>query len=82
MNVSKNRKTLVHCKGGINRSTAVVIAYLCAYSNMEIKEARAVVSAVRPQARFQPHYMGQVLAWLQARPGYVDMSQFGPPPPK
>ncbi len=36
---SKDKTALVRCKGGINRSTIVVIAYLCKRDQFSIQEA-------------------------------------------
>jgi protein-tyrosine phosphatase len=55
---------LVHCKGGINRSPMVIIAYLCKYCDYSIEDAIAHVTEVRKGARIQPHYLSQLNLWL------------------
>ena len=68
--ISTNKKVLVHCKGGINRSPMFVIAYLARY-NMTLEEAVLHVTSMRTAARIQPHYLQQVTAWLSKRDDQV-----------
>ena len=59
----KNKKVLVHCKAGINRSTAFVLAYLCRYNNMSIEEAQKYILQ-RRKVQFKDHYISQIKKWL------------------
>ena len=63
--LNKNHKVLVHCKGGINRSTIFILAYLCRYKNMTIYEGKEWISKIRTCARFQEHYILQIENWLK-----------------
>ena len=65
--LNKNHKVLVHCKGGINRSTAFILAYLCKYKDMTIEEGKEWISKRRCSARFQDHYMLQIENWLNVK---------------
>ena len=62
--LKQNHKVLVHCKGGINRSTAFIVCYLCKYKEMSIDEAQEHISKIRACAKFQEHYMLQIDKWL------------------
>ena len=63
--LNKNHRVLVHCKGGMNRSPAIIVAYLCKYKDMTIEQAKQIISKVRPAARFfKQHYMDQIEEWL------------------
>ena len=42
--LSKNRKVLIHCKAGMNRSPAFVIAYLMKYNDMSLEQAQKTIS--------------------------------------
>lgn len=68
--ISTNKKVLVHCKGGINRSPIFVVAYLARYV-MTLEEAVHHVTTMRTAARIQPHYLLQVNAWLRENDGQV-----------
>ena len=65
--LTKKHKVLVHCKGGINRSTAFTLAYLCKHENMTMEEAKELISKKRPCAKFQEHYMTQIELWLNKK---------------
>ena len=66
--ISTNKTVLVHCKGGINRSPVVVVAYLSRYV-MPFEAALELVKAKRNSVRFQDHYIMQIQRWLQVREG-------------
>ncbi len=61
--LSANKRVLVHCQGGVNRSPAFVIAYLARY-NMSLEDAIVLVRSARSGARIQEHYMQQISTWL------------------
>ena len=63
INKNKNNKILVHCKAGINRSPAFILAYLCKYNNMSIDEAQKYISQ-RRKVQFKAHYVEQITKWL------------------
>lgn len=65
--VSDDIVVLVHCKGGINRSPAVIVAYLVRFCGFSMEEALMHVKNKRKGARFQPHYLEQIEAWLESR---------------
>tara|TARA_B100001173_G_C15774162_1_gene456404 strand:+ start:84 stop:482 length:399 start_codon:yes stop_codon:yes gene_type:complete len=58
-NLDKKRKVLVHCKAGINRSPAFIIAYLIKYENMNIEEAKKYVYSLR-KIKFKDNFMDQI----------------------
>ena len=60
----KNNVVFIHCQAGINRSPAIVLAYLCKYHNYTVDQAQSYIKERRPCARFQWHYMKQVEEWL------------------
>ena len=41
-------QVLVHCKGGINRSPCLLVAYLMKYEDLSLGEALSLVAAARP----------------------------------
>lgn len=63
INLSNNKKVLVHCQGGVNRSPIFAIAYLARYI-MTLEEAMDHVTTLRSAARIQPHYLNQLEEWL------------------
>ena len=67
--LAAQRAVLVHCKGGINRSPAVVVAYLVRYASppLTLDEAVAWVKRHHPSARMQPHYLQQINQWSRQR---------------
>lgn len=62
-NLSNNKKVLVHCKGGVNRSPIFAIAYLARYL-MTLEEAIGHITTCRSAVRIQPHYLHQLEEWL------------------
>ena len=54
-----NKKILVHCKAGINRSTAFIIAYLIKYNNMTLEVAQKYVLN-RRRVKFKENFMEQI----------------------
>jgi len=70
--ICANKRVLVHCQGGINRSPTFVIAYLAKH-HMSLQEAIALVTCRRPAARIQPHYMAQIERWLSEVPAEVQL---------
>ena len=62
-NLLNNKKVLVHCQGGVNRSPIFAIAYLARYL-MTLEEAVLHVTTLRSSVRIQPHYLHQLKEWL------------------
>ena len=62
-NLSSNKKVLVHCQAGMNRSPIFAIAYLARYI-MTLEEAVLHVTTQRSIVRIQPHYLHQLKKWL------------------
>ena len=61
--INKNKKILVHCKGGINRSPAIVVAYLVKYKLYSLLDAVDLVKNKKKSARFQPHYLNKIIKY-------------------
>jgi protein-tyrosine phosphatase len=61
-----SQSVLLHCQGGINRSPAFVVAYLCRFRGYSIESAQQLLKLRRPSARMQPHYMVQIEEWLMS----------------
>lgn len=57
--LKKNKKVLVHCQAGINRSTAIVLSYLVRYENMDLLEAQELIVSKR-KVRFKEHFLDQI----------------------
>ena len=62
--LADGKRVLVHCKGGINRSPMVVLAYLCRYCDFSLLDGIAHVKSIRRSVRIQPHYLRQLQDWL------------------
>jgi protein-tyrosine phosphatase len=55
--LNDNHTLLVHCQGGINRSPAIIIAYLVIYKSYTIIDASILVKTKKPSIRLQQHYL-------------------------
>ncbi|CAE7223578.1 DUSP21 [Symbiodinium natans] len=56
---------LVHCKGGINRSASLLVAYLMKYESLTPAEAFEVCSLAQPAARCPENFQRDLKAWAQ-----------------
>ena len=45
-----NKKILIHCRAGMQRSAAVLAAYLIKYNNMSVKDSITTIRLYRPAA--------------------------------
>lgn len=54
---------LVHCKGGISRSPAMVIAYLMKHEHLSLTDAMEVCSLARPAARPREMFLQDLESW-------------------
>lgn len=59
----RGEPVLVHCRGGISRSTSVCMALLVRYRGLTLAQARHAVVAARPQARPNAGFWMQLEAW-------------------
>jgi len=57
--LSKNRKVLIHCKAGMNRSPAFVIAYLVKYNGMSLEQAQNHIQKIR-KIHCKQNFMEQI----------------------
>jgi len=57
--LSKNRKVLIHCKAGMNRSPAFVIAYLIKYNDMSLEQAKNHIQKIR-KIHYKQNFMEQI----------------------
>lgn len=57
INLTENKKVLVHCMSGITRSATVVVAYLMRYEKMTLNEAIVLVREKRPKALTNVRYI-------------------------
>ncbi len=58
--LNSNHKLLVHCQGGINRSPAIIIAYLVMYKSYSVDDASVLVKTKKPSIRLQQHYLDSI----------------------
>ena len=67
---------LVHCRGGLHRSPAVVAAYLIAQTGITAPQAMQAVCAARPAVSFLSHHARQLHAYANElqRPVHVPAS--------
>jgi len=56
---------LVHCKGGISRSPAMIIAYLMRHEHLSLVDAMAVCSCARPAARPREIFLQDLATWQE-----------------
>ncbi len=57
--LSRNKRVLIHCKAGMNRSPAFVIAYLVKYNGMSLDQAKSHIQKIR-RIRCKPNFMKQI----------------------
>lgn len=57
-----NRKVLVHCKAGMNRSPSFVLAYICKHLNLSVDESMEFILSKRTICKFS--MKEQVCLWL------------------
>jgi len=70
-----DKKILVHCRHGQNRSPAVVLAYLVERERMSLKEAYSIVIAARPKIAVHESYFEQLQALEQTCFGQITLQQ-------
>ena len=62
--LDQNRNVIVHCKQAIQRSPAVIAAYLMKYFKLSLKEAMEFVKMKRPEAFFyQSNFENALTSW-------------------
>eukprot|EP00913_Durusdinium_trenchii_P002068 g1911.t1 len=65
----KMGSVLVHCKGGINRSPCLLVAYLMKYEDLSLGEALSLVAAARPAAHCPSNFRKDLQSFAaQLRP--------------
>jgi len=57
--LQNGKKIIVHCKAGINRSTAFILAYLIKYNNMTLDNAKSHILQVR-KVKFKENFVEQI----------------------
>lgn len=65
---------LVHCKSGVNRSPAFVIAYLMLFEDYSVEDAIALVQQKRPVAKIHPHYLAGIERYRSNAVSTLDIS--------
>ena len=65
--MAAGRTVLVHCKGGMSRSPATVLAFLVRVCGLSLMEAWAVVVAGRPTIRINTTFRRELVAWAGDR---------------
>ena len=60
--LTKNKKIMIHCNAGRNRSPSFVLAYICKYKNMELEEAVNYILSKRKICSFS--FKNNVKEWL------------------
>jgi len=64
--LNSNHKLLVHCQGGINRSPAIIIAYIVIYKSYSVDDASVLVKTKKPSIRLQQHYLDSISEYSKA----------------
>ena len=59
---------LVHCRLGVSRSPALVVAYLAQTEGMTVAAARLMVKTKRPVVQIHPETWRGIVAWDHQRP--------------
>lgn len=62
LKLSQNKKVLVHCKAGMNRSPSFVLAFVCISNQLTIDEGMELILSKRPICKFS--MKDQVALWL------------------
>ena len=61
--LKKNKKILIHCRAGMNRSPSFVLAYMCKYKNMDYENCMEFILTKRKSCRFS--FKENVKKWLE-----------------
>jgi protein-tyrosine phosphatase len=70
-----NKKILVHCTAGVNRSPSVVIAYLMVKCGLTLRESYMHVLECRHQISPHELYFEQLQEWERKLYGYVSLTR-------
>ena len=70
----KDRMVLVHCQGGVSRSSSIIISYLMNTKRMRLKEAIEYVSERRPAIAPNSGFMKQLERYEQSLYGNDNQS--------
>lgn len=66
---------LVHCRGGVNRSATIVLAYLMKYNGMTLREAWEYVRNRRPSVQPVANYMSQLREYEKSLYGSISLEE-------
>lgn len=72
---SSTEIALVHCRGGVNRSATVVLAYLMKHGGMTLKQAWEHVRERRPSIGPVPEYMKQLREYEETLFGSITLEE-------
>lgn len=60
-----NGEVMVHCKHGLNRSAAVVVAYICKVTGKTPFRVRDEIRLIRPQIFPAIWFLNEIQTWLE-----------------
>jgi len=62
--IRQNGRVLVHCHGGVSRSTTILIAFMMSYYRLPVHDALSEIKKVRPFAQPNPGFMDQLEMYM------------------
>jgi protein-tyrosine phosphatase len=63
----ENKKCIIHCQAGVNRSATIVLAYYIHKTNTDLFDAYEYLSSMRPGIIYNNGFRKQLINWYKSR---------------
>ncbi len=63
----ENKKCIIHCQAGVNRSATIVLAYYIYKTNVDLFNAYEYLSSMRPGIIYNIGFRKQLITWYKSR---------------
>ena len=63
----ENKKCIIHCQAGVNRSATIVLAYYIHKTNVDLFNAYEYLSSMRPGIIYNIGFRKQLITWYKSR---------------